>query len=148
MFLVEEFSPNHLAAVVDIAARTLREHYAPEFFLTMHDLLPELFLVARAFYSPEPVGFLAAARGSPGEARLLLLAVRPGFQSQGIGRMLLNEFVRRCARLGVREVILEVRQSNLAAIRFYRAAGFDLAGSVDGFYADGEAAFVMRRALA
>lgn len=147
MFLVEEFDPKQLDDVGVIGSEVLREVYAPEFFLGMHQLAPDLFLVARPFYANKAVGFLLGTQSSTVEARLLLLAVRPEVQSKGVGQRLMTEFIRRLRSSGVREVTLEVRQGNTSAIRFYRQFGFDLAGSLEGFYADGESAFVMRRAL-
>lgn len=147
MFLVEEFEAAHLDDVGLIGSQVLREVYAPEFFLGMRDLAPDLFLVARPYYSPRPIAFLLGSQSTSFEARLLLLAVRPEVQSRGVGHRLMEEFLRRLRAGGVRDVSLEVRQSNTSAIRFYRQFGFDLAGSLEGFYADGESAFVMRRGL-
>ena len=147
VFLVEEFEPRHLDDVGLIGSEVLREAYAPEFFLGMHQLAPELFLVARPYYSARPIGFLIGSQSSSLEARLLLLAVRPELQSRGVGHRLMDEFLRRLRRTGAQEVSLEVRQGNMSAIRFYRQFGFELAGTVPGFYADGESAFVMRRPL-
>lgn len=147
VFLVEEFEPKQLDDIGFIASEVLREVYAPEFFLGMHALGPDLFLVARPYYSQRPVGFLVGSQSSTIEARLLLLAVRPELQSRGVGHRLMEEFMRRLKASGVREISLEVRQGNLSAIRFYRQFGFDIADTVEGFYADGESAFVMRRGL-
>jgi ribosomal-protein-alanine N-acetyltransferase len=147
VFLVEEFEPAHLDDVGLIGSEVLREAYAPEFFLGMHELAPDLFLVARPYYSQRAIGFLVGSQASTLEARLLLLAVRPELQSRGVGHRLMEEFLRRLRANGVREASLEVRQGNMSAIRFYRQFGFDVGSSLEGFYADGESAFVMRRAL-
>jgi ribosomal-protein-alanine N-acetyltransferase len=58
------------------------------------------------------------------EASLLNIAVKPEFQSLGIGYKLLQALVEIGKREGVSRFILEVRESNTKAISFYEKAGF------------------------
>jgi ribosomal-protein-alanine N-acetyltransferase len=48
-----------------------------------------------------------------------------------------------CAKKGVRYLTLEVRKSNLPAIRFYEKMGFQITGEINRFYTDGEDAYRM-----
>ena len=73
-----------------------------------------------------PLGF-SLFRTVAGEAELLLLAVDPGHQRRGIGRLLLEQFVEQAAAAGTARVHLEVRDGN-PAVRMYRMAGFEPAG--------------------
>jgi ribosomal protein S18 acetylase RimI-like enzyme len=52
------------------------------------------------------------------------LAVAPAFQRRGIGTRLLAEVERRARAHGAARLTLEVRETNEAAIRLYRRAGF------------------------
>jgi len=79
-----------------------------------------------------PVGF-SLSRTIAGEAELLLLAVAPGQQRRGIGRLLLERFVDRARAAGARRVHLEVRDGN-PAIEMYRLAGFTPAGRRPNYY--------------
>jgi ribosomal-protein-alanine N-acetyltransferase len=84
-----------------------------------------------------PIGF-SLFRTVAGEAELLLLAVAPDHQGNGIGRLLLEQFVE-CARTsGATRVHLEVRDGN-PAVQMYRLAGFKPAGRRSNYYrgADG-----------
>ncbi|HYI43562.1 MAG TPA: ribosomal protein S18-alanine N-acetyltransferase [Sphingomicrobium sp.] len=72
------------------------------------------------------------------DAELLLLAVAPAAQGNGIGRNLLAQFVNDAKQKGASKIHLEVRDGN-AAIRIYEAAGFAPAGRRRNYYrgADG-----------
>jgi ribosomal protein S18 acetylase RimI-like enzyme len=50
--------------------------------------------------------------------------------------------------MGVKDVFLEVRRSNIAANRLYKALGFEEVGIRRGYYENGENAIVMHYELA
>jgi ribosomal protein S18 acetylase RimI-like enzyme len=54
------------------------------------------------------------------------LAVDPGAQRAGIGRLLMDEAERRLAHLGCPKVNLQIRTSNPHAVEFYRRLGYEL----------------------
>lgn len=64
------------------------------------------------------------------------LAVRPESRRRGYGRWLLDQALSWGKALGARSGLLEVRQSNWAALALYRSAGF-AAVSVRRDYYDG-----------
>lgn len=59
-----------------------------------------------------------------GEAHLLNLSVAVEWQRHGLGRALLEHFVRAARDGAARQMLLEVRPSNLAARRLYADFGF------------------------
>ena len=67
------------------------------------------------------------------EAELLLIAVLPGSQRQGVGRRLLDDFLERARNDGVARVHLEVRDGN-PAVTMYRDAGFLPIGRRRNYY--------------
>ena len=67
------------------------------------------------------------------ESELLLLAVAPEFRRHGIGRMLLDHFLKDAANSGATRVHLEVREGNPAVI-MYRQSGFSFAGRRRKYY--------------
>ena len=67
------------------------------------------------------------------EAELLLLAVRKDAQRRGIGKMLLDRFVRRARIRGAERLHLEVRDGN-PAVQMYRQAGFAPVGRRRNYY--------------
>ena len=73
-----------------------------------------------------------------GEAHLLNLSVAAPWQRRGIGREALG-FVLKLARdYGARQVMLEVRPSNRAAIALYSSAGFAEIGRRRSYYPAGD----------
>ena len=90
---------------------------------------------------------------APGEAQILNLSVVPDARREGLGRALLRLFVEDARNLRAEQIFLEVRPSNVAAMRLYESEGFaPVARRVDyypGATADGprEDAIVMRRAV-
>jgi ribosomal-protein-alanine N-acetyltransferase len=79
-----------------------------------------------------PVGF-SLYRTIAGEAELLLLAVAPDHQRQGVGRLLLGQFVDCARSSGASRIHLEVRDGN-PAVQMYRDAGFTQAGRRPNYY--------------
>ncbi len=67
------------------------------------------------------------------ESELLLLAVDPSMQGQGIGGLLLANFIDEGRGLGLRLLHLEVRDGN-PAIAMYRSAGFEQIGKRANYY--------------
>jgi ribosomal-protein-alanine N-acetyltransferase len=85
-----------------------------------------------------------------GEAHILNVCVRDEYRNLGFGRRLLEHLLERATAAGVAEAFLEVRPSNLAAIRLYQRLGFEQIGIRRGYYQapDGrEDAIVLKRDL-
>jgi ribosomal-protein-alanine N-acetyltransferase len=86
--------------------------------------------------------------GGTNTAELLNIGIREPFRNQGLGLLLLRSFIRAIRERSASTVMLEVRRSNAAAIRFYRLSGFEKLGVRRGFYSDpDEDAITMRLTL-
>lgn len=112
-------------------------------------LIPGAQVVA-AFEGDEVLGFafwLTVVENS----ELLLLAVRPELRGRGIGKILVEEWVSRSAQAEVKNLFLEVRETN-NALDFYRLFDFDVIGKRSNYYKlpDGNnlAALTMKKSLA
>lgn len=68
------------------------------------------------------------------EAHLLNLCVGPQHRRSGAGRFLLQHLIAVATQERMHQVILEVRQSNLAAIDLYIREGFKRIGERPGYY--------------
>lgn len=82
---------------------------------------------------PGLIGYGVMSYGA-GEAHILNLCVREAMRGRGIGRSLLRHLLGNAAAAGMDEVFLEVRPSNLAAIRLYQSTGFEPVGVRRGYY--------------
>jgi ribosomal-protein-alanine N-acetyltransferase len=79
------------------------------------------------------VGYGVMSTGA-GEAHILNLCVRETMRGRGIGRTLLRQLLDLAVEAGVEDAFLEVRPSNLAAIRLYQSLGFVPVGVRRGYY--------------
>jgi ribosomal-protein-alanine N-acetyltransferase len=77
------------------------------------------------------------------ELHVLNVATVPAMRRRGIGRALVDAAVAYAVGSKLRLVLLEVRASNHAAIRLYRAARFAAIGVRRAYYTDGEDAVEM-----
>ncbi|MFQ5910723.1 MAG: GNAT family N-acetyltransferase [Thermoplasmata archaeon] len=145
MLRIREFSPTDLKIVRSISQRALNERYSRDFFLRIYRWWRGGFLTAEM--SGVIIGALAATKTSATTARILILVVREGLRSRGIGTALMNDFINRIASEGLNRVELEVRKSNLGARRFYQRLGFETIDLIPGFYTDGEDAVKMVKVL-
>lgn len=102
---------------------------------------------------------LVAVRGEPVEGYLNAhhvfenvhintFCVRPESRRTGVGRLLLQELVRRAKQLGGEEITLEVRTGNRAACALYASFGFRPVGVRKRFYHNPEEdALIMKKEL-
>lgn len=72
------------------------------------------------------------------EVHLLNLATRPDRRRKGVARALMASLLDYARENHVRQVLLEVRPSNLAAIELYRSLGFRETRTRPAYYQDGE----------
>ncbi len=83
----------------------------------------------------------------PPVGHILNIAVDPAFRGRGLGKRLLEYALEYCRRLGAKQIELEVRTGNDAAIALYQKYGFEIRELRPCYYSDGEDAFVMVKAL-
>jgi len=149
-YTIREFRPEDLEDVVNINKVCLPENYSPTFFLEHHYEDPKIFLVAEA--DGKVVGYtmcriefgmsnLRTAFARKGH--VISIAVLQDYRGMGIGRRLMEVGMQRVKEGGATEMFLEVRVSNNPAIELYRKLGFKAARIAEGYYRDGENAYMM-----
>jgi ribosomal-protein-alanine N-acetyltransferase len=92
------------------------------------------------------VGF-AIMSFSAEHAHLVLMAVRPAGQRQGIARRMTQWLIESAVVAGVASIHLELREQNEDALAFYRALGFSETLRLPGYYRGRETAVRMIRVL-
>jgi ribosomal-protein-alanine N-acetyltransferase len=103
------------------------------------------FLVAAE--GGELTGFLVG-RSVGDQGEILNLAVKQGHRCLGRGKALISKAVEEFESRGVKNVYLEVRESNTVAIAFYKRQGFAKTGRRKGYYREpDEAAVTMEKKL-
>lgn len=116
-------------------------------FAALPDNPQVAFIVARREPGGQIVGY-AVAWYVLDEGELANLAVASAHRRQGIGRALLETIVADARRRSVRDLYLEVRQSNRAARELYAAHEFEEVGRRKQYYRSPvEDALILRRTL-
>jgi len=75
--------------------------------------------------------------------QLINLAVHPDFRRRGIGRQMTEELIGKLSSHRRTRISLEVRESNVAAQVFFRAARFRAVNVIGGFYEDSDEAAIL-----
>lgn len=84
------------------------------------------------------------------ECHLMNITTQSSYQGQGIATQLIQSLYSNAKLAGMKSVLLEVRESNVPAISFYRRENFQEIGQRPGYYPTSEGregAIVMRKAL-
>lgn len=90
-------------------------------------------LIGHADGLPDEAQGFALSRKVLDEEELLLIAVRPQYRQQGIGRRMLDELHRAASLRGTRRLFLEMRDGNPAR-SFYENFGFCQIGRRRDYY--------------
>ncbi len=136
------FRPSDVPFIASIVADALHERYDPSLYASLSAEWGDGFLVASDPHDV-PIGFLLGVNQVEREARVLMFAVERTHRTQGVGTMLMNEFLVRCKARGFRRVTLEVRVSNATAIRFYTRYQYSVVDLLRSYYSDGENGYQM-----
>ncbi len=135
-----------MPCIAAIVAEALHEHYDPGLYGSLSAEWPSGFLVATD-ERDVPVGFLLGVNQVPGEGRVLMFAVQRDWRGTGVGHALMDAFLDRCRFRQFRRVTLEVRVSNVGAIRFYTRYNYSVIDLLRSYYSDGEDGYHMARDL-
>ena len=81
------------------------------------------------------------------DAEILNVAVAPSARGRGVGKALMRGMIKAAKARGAETMFLEVRVSNVAALRLYRGFGFEDGYIRKKYYEDGEDALTMSLAL-
>lgn len=102
------------------------------------------FFAAYGCDGPDGLAGYVAYYHTDGELEIVNVAVDPALRGQGCATALLRKVLHGPGEGSIKKCCLEVRRSNVPALRLYASAGFVEAGVRKRYYADtGEDALVM-----
>jgi ribosomal-protein-alanine N-acetyltransferase len=142
---IRQVQPQDIFSVIRIAYESLPEQYNPAVFNQFYESFPEGFLIAEQHH--KIVGFVIDLKPFEEIAKVLLLSVTEEHRRKGIGSALLKRFLDTMKMQNIKQVELEVRTSNSAAVGFYKKHGFDIVETIPKFYQNGEDAYTMKLVL-
>ena len=79
------------------------------------------------------------------EAEIKTICVAPQFRGNGIANKLCKEMIAKCQ--GLKRILLEVDEANLAAINLYKKHGFIQYSLRKNYYSNGNNAVLMEKSL-
>ncbi|MEM3360467.1 MAG: ribosomal protein S18-alanine N-acetyltransferase [Candidatus Bathyarchaeia archaeon] len=154
-FILRKFAPKDLERVMYINRVCLPENYGDYFFMDLHNRFPETFIVAEV--NGEVVGYVMCRieiglsnfgfSGFIKKGHIVSIAVMPEHRQKGIGHALVSKAMEGMRLYNAKQAFLEVRVSNTPAINLYKKLGFKVTRTINGYYSDGEDAYLMSREL-
>jgi len=81
------------------------------------------------------------------EAQINYFVVNKKFRKKGFGSYLMRCLIKKCEKLNLKKLLLEVSQSNVTAERFYSRFDFSTVGIRKNYYLDGSHALLKEKKL-
>ena len=81
------------------------------------------------------------------EAQINYFVVNKKFRKKGFGSYLMIFLIKKCKKLNLKKILLEVSQSNVTAERFYSRFDFSTVGIRRNYYKDGSHALLKEKKL-
>ena len=81
------------------------------------------------------------------EAQINYFVVNKKFRKKGFGSYLMSFLIKKCEKLNLKKLLLEVSQSNIVAERFYSRFDFSTVGLRKNYYKDGSDALMKEKIL-
>ena len=98
------------------------------------------------FYDQEQLIAFGGYEDVVGQGNITTMGVKPNKRGLGYGKKLLSVLLKHAEKRGIGEMTLEVRKSNIPAIKLYESLGFKIYGKRKNYYADNhEDAYIMWR---
>jgi len=142
-----------IPAVMEINEHTLPENYPLFFYEQILDRYPEAFTLAYLPANGKIIGYIMwrVEKGPANfgleyvkKGHLVSLAVLNEYRCHGVASTLLTTSMSFVKDYGVAEYVLEVRVSNIAAVKLYeKKHGYNKIRIINHYYRDGEDAFYM-----
>jgi ribosomal-protein-alanine N-acetyltransferase len=154
-FKLRKFVPDDLQSVMNINRVCLPENYTDFFFMDLHQRFPETFIVAEengeiAGYTMCRIEVGLSNYGFGGLLRkghIVSIAVLPQYRRKGIAQAVITKALEGMEYYKAKQCFLEVRVTNDAAISLYKKLGFEVTRTINGYYSDGEDAYVMTKRI-
>ena len=154
-FKLRKFTPNDLQSVMQINRMCLPENYTDYFFIDLHERFSETFIVAEE--NRKIAGYIMCRievglssnilGGLIRKGHVVSIAVLPEYRRRGVAQALIRAAIRGMGYYKAKLCFLEVRVTNTVGIALYKKLGFEISKTHEGYYSDGESAYVMTKKL-
>lgn len=154
-FKLRKFMPDDLQKVMYINRFCLPENYMDFFFMDLYQRFPETFIVAEE--NEQIIGYIMCRievglsnfglGGLIRKGHVVSIAVLPQGRRKGIAQALMNKAIEGMMHYKAKLAYLEVRLTNDPGVLLYKKLGFEVNRTLNGYYSDGEDAYVMIKKL-
>jgi ribosomal-protein-alanine N-acetyltransferase len=152
---LRKFVPDDLQSVMQINRVCLPENYTDMFFIDLNERFPETFIVAEengalAGYIMCRIEVGLSNHGLGGLVRkghVVSIAVLPQSRRKGVASALIKAAMDGMCYCKAKQIFLEVRVTNGVGVSLYKKLGLEVARTINGYYSDGEDAYVMSKKL-
>jgi ribosomal-protein-alanine N-acetyltransferase len=155
IFTLRKFGPDDLQNVMQTNRICLPENYTDFFFVDLHQRFPETFIVAEQ--DGKIVGYIMCRievglsnfgfGGLVRKGHVVSIAVIPQYRRKGVAQAVIKRALEGMEYYKAKQGFLEVRITNEAAISLYKKLGFEITRTINGYYSDGEDAYVMTKKI-
>ena len=81
------------------------------------------------------------------EAHINYFVVKQKYREKGFGSYFMNYLIKKCKKLNINRLLLEVSQTNINAEKFYNRFDFHTVGTRKNYYKDGSNALLKEKKL-
>ncbi|MBD5144361.1 MAG: ribosomal protein S18-alanine N-acetyltransferase [Ruminococcus sp.] len=142
--IIKKAEQCHVPQIAEIEKNSIPQPWSEAAFIAA--LEDEKAVTLAAFCGDVLCGFITGVYLLD-TADIYSVAVSENYRKKGVGKLLLEEFFDQLPE-DVKNVCLEVRESNIPAIKLYEKTGFEQVGLRKNFYQDPrENAVLMTKAL-
>lgn len=131
MITIERMKENHVPQIATLEKSIFSDPWSGNSVKSELSNPLSLWLVAA---DGETVAGYIGSQTVLGESDMMNLAVRESYRRSGVGRALVEALIEALRAVGSKCLTLEVRFSNLPAIRLYESLGFSQVGIRKNYY--------------
>jgi ribosomal-protein-alanine N-acetyltransferase len=124
------FVKEDLAGIIEIEDKCHLTPWTKKNFIDSYDA-NNLFKVLKS--ENDIIGYYVALFAYD-ECELLNITIKPELQKKSFGELMLKDLLSECRKANIANIFLEVRKSNLSAIRLYEKKGFNEIGIRNNYY--------------
>jgi ribosomal-protein-alanine N-acetyltransferase len=130
---VEKMESKHIDAVVDIEEASFSSPWTKAMYTQETDLeYSNCFVII----VDEELAAYISSWTVLDECTINKIACRSDLRRRGYSTMLLNHLINKVYGNSVKDLLIEVRESNDEAMAFYKKSGFRIKGLRKGYYSD------------
>lgn len=144
LYSIEKMKLSHLPAVLAIERKSFPQPWSYSLFVSEFSNRFAHYLVIRI--RKRIIGYIGFWTLLD-EAHITTFAIHPEYRGQGYGKKLFLYTLATLEKIGCRDILLEVRTSNLIARKLYQSLGFISYGVRKNYYSDGEDALLMKKTI-